>query len=522
MSNKASDHLFKLIKSLTKPEKRYFKIYSSRHTLGEKNNYQVLFDAIDKQKQYDEQAILNKFKGEAFTRKFSIAKNRLYDAVLRSLDAYHANSSIDAQLKRLLHCAEILYKKSLYHQSFKLLRSAKKMAYKYEKHTTLLEIFMWEKMLIEKDNYTEIAEPELEEILNQDRLILEKIRNFSEFWNIKSQLFYILNRRGKARSFDELNNFKQIIDNVLLKSEDKALYHETKYLYFHIYSAYYFGTGDYSNSYKYLIKNVKHIEEHIDRYKEEPNVYFSVLTNTIYIGSQLKRYNEVFEYLEKLRSLPEKMMIKQNEDLDIKLFSSAYSIELTLYAITGRFEKGLELVPIVEEGLKLYDAKINNVRKAFIYFNIAIIYLGAEDLSSALKWINRLLNDIDIDKSEDLYCFGQILNLIIHLEMGHQRLIPYAMKSTQRYLKTRNRVYKFEEMVLKFIGKALKIEDSEKLKGAYQELLVGFESLQKDNFEKTAFEYFDFISWAEHKISGEPLKDIIQRKNQIDEAQLAD
>src|SRR5690606_20706127 len=267
-----------------------------------------------------------------------------------------------------------------------------------------------------------------------DQLTLEKIKNFSEFWNIKSRLFYMLNKRGKARTTEELNNFKSIIDNTLLKSEDTALYYETKYLYYHIYSAYYFGIGDYQNSYKFLIKNVQHIESNIDRYKEEPNVYFSVLTNTMYVGSQLKRYKEVFEYLEKLRSMPEKMMIKRNEDLDIKLFSSAYSIELTIHAVTGRFEKGLELVPIIEEGLKLYGSKINNVRKAFIYFNIAVIYVGAENYSEALKWINKLLNDIDIDKSEDLYCFGQIINLIIHLQLGNQRLIPYALKSTQRYL----------------------------------------------------------------------------------------
>ena len=56
--------------------------------------------------------------------------------ILRALDAYHSNSSIDAQLKRTLHCAEILYKKSLYGQSKKLLDGAKKLAYKYDKHTS--------------------------------------------------------------------------------------------------------------------------------------------------------------------------------------------------------------------------------------------------------------------------------------------------------------------------------------------------------------------------------------------------
>ena len=62
MSNKASDSLHRLIKSLTKPEKRYFKVFSSRHVIGDQNNYLVLFDAIDRQGEYDEAKLIKKFK----------------------------------------------------------------------------------------------------------------------------------------------------------------------------------------------------------------------------------------------------------------------------------------------------------------------------------------------------------------------------------------------------------------------------------------------------------------------------
>jgi hypothetical protein len=512
MSNTASDKLHRLIKSLAKPEKRYFKIYTSRHVLGDSNNYQILFDAIDKMDEYDEENIRKKFSKHIFINQLSIAKSRLYDQILNSLDAFHANSSIDAQLKRNIHCAEILYKKTLYGQSQKLLLSAKKLAQKYEKHTTLLEIAMWEKRLIEKDNYTEIGEPEMEAMLDEERITLSKIKNFNDFWNIKSRLFYILNKKGKARSQNELSEFKKIIDNVLLKSEDEALYYETKYLYHHIYSAYYFSIGDYENSYLHLIKNIELIEANIDLFRDESSIYFSVLTNAIYVGSRLKKYDEVFDQLEKLRSLPEKLTLKSNEDLDIKLFSSSYSIELTMYAMTGDFEKGIELIPIIEEGFKLYGDKINKVRKAYMYFNISIMYFGRKEYSNALKWINLLLNDIDIDKSEDIHCFAQLLNLIIHLELGNQRLLPYALKSTQRYLTTRNRVYKFETMILNFINQILKSKNHEEEIHIYSKLLEDLKPMQEDTFEKTAFEYFDVLSWVESKINGKTFAEVVKEK----------
>ena len=512
MSNISSDHLHKLIRSLSKPEKRYFKIYSSRHTLGDANNYHLLFDIIDDMDEYQEEKIKKKFHGKPFLKQLSIAKGRLYDAIMRSLDSYHSNSSVDAQLKKLIHCAEILYKKTLYAQSSRVLKSAKKLAIKYEKHTTILEILDWEKKLTEKDNYTETGEKEINALHDEDRLYLEKHKNYVDFWQIKSQLFYILNKKGKARSQQELQDFKSIIDNVLLQSDTTALNYETTYLYYHIYSAYYFGVGDYENSFINLKKNVAHIESNIELFKDEPNVYFSVLTNIIYVGIQLKKYEEAFLYLEKLQSLPEKMMLNNNEDLDIKLFSSTYSIELTIYALTGDFDKGLALVPVIEEGLKLYGEKINKVRKAYLLFNIGILYFGAQNYVEALKWFNKLLNDIDIDKTQDIHCFAQLMNLLVHIELKNQRLLPYAYRSTYRYLQSRNRVYKFENITLHFIGKLMKAKDIEAEEEIYARFAKEIKAIANDDFEKTAFEYFDFLSWAESKIGSRSFKEVVRSK----------
>ncbi|MCT4560919.1 MAG: hypothetical protein N4A41_06035 [Crocinitomicaceae bacterium] len=66
MSTKSSESIFELIRSLTKSEKRYFKLHASRHTIGEENNYVTLFDYIDKQAAYDEAKLFQDFKGAAF------------------------------------------------------------------------------------------------------------------------------------------------------------------------------------------------------------------------------------------------------------------------------------------------------------------------------------------------------------------------------------------------------------------------------------------------------------------------
>ena len=63
---KPSNELFNLIQSLSKSEKRFFKLSSSLQD-GDKN-YLKLFDYIEKQKKYDEAELKNHFQKEKFIK----------------------------------------------------------------------------------------------------------------------------------------------------------------------------------------------------------------------------------------------------------------------------------------------------------------------------------------------------------------------------------------------------------------------------------------------------------------------
>ncbi len=497
MSNKASDNLHKLIKSMSKPEKRYFKVFSSRHVIGDQNNYQILFDAIDKLDEYDEDKLMRKFKNEAFIHRFSIAKSRLYQSILKSLDAFHSNSSVEAQLKRQLHCAEILYNKSLYDQSYKLLRSSKKVAEKYEKVTTLIEIRNWEKRLLEKDNYDNVTDEDLAAILTKDQDLVEILKTYDKLWNLKSQIFKTLYVKGKVRSESELKQFKAILDKTK-HDQGAGLNHPgNMYLLNHLSSAYYFGLGDYETCYPFLVKNIDLIQSKRHIFDEEPNVYMSVLTNAIHVATRLGKVEEAYGHIDLLEEASKAENESTNEDREMRMFSISRSAQLNLLIQQGKFAEGLNMIPEIEEGLVKYEEKLSSVRKASLYFNIAIAFFGHGDYNESLKWTNQLLNNIDIDKSQDIHCMGQILNLIIHLELGNKSLLPYTLRSTQRYLETRNKVYQFESVFLAFINEVLKKRQTKPTQELYAGLAKDLTKLKKDHFERHAFDFYDFLAWAE-------------------------
>jgi hypothetical protein len=145
MGNVASDQLFILIQSMSKSEKRYFKLQPHQ----EEGNHRVLFDAIEKQTQYNEPKLIEALEGTGIENTLSLSKNRLYHVLLKSLASFHAKSDPNAELYRLIQSIDILLKRDLADQAHKLLHSAYKLAEKNEIIHLLPELFRLEEKCID-------------------------------------------------------------------------------------------------------------------------------------------------------------------------------------------------------------------------------------------------------------------------------------------------------------------------------------------------------------------------------------
>ena len=84
MSNRFTDALFNLIRSLEKSEKRHFKLYIKRSSSNENLKIIQLFDALDKMKDYDENILLKKLSPVTKPQLANL-KAHLYKQLLASL-----------------------------------------------------------------------------------------------------------------------------------------------------------------------------------------------------------------------------------------------------------------------------------------------------------------------------------------------------------------------------------------------------------------------------------------------------
>ena len=121
MTNMHKDTLFVLIKSLSKSEKRQFKLYVGRLGVNTDAKFLALFTLLDKMRRYDERQILE--SGIVKKAQLSNLKAHLYKQLLVSLRLNPAHQTMRLQLREQLDFATILYQKGLYKQSLKLLKN---------------------------------------------------------------------------------------------------------------------------------------------------------------------------------------------------------------------------------------------------------------------------------------------------------------------------------------------------------------------------------------------------------------
>jgi len=203
------------------------------------------------------------------------------------------------------------------------------------------------------------------------------------------------------------------------------------------------------------------------------------------------------------------------------LFSVTKCYELGIYCEIGNVQKGLQLIPEIDNGLKTYKLVINEVNKLLFYLNIAIIYYFDKNYSKAIYWLNKFLNDYSINKKgvlSNIFYYGNIINIIIHYDAANYDTIDYMYNQCQTNLKKIRKISQFDNLILKFIKKASKkaskkvytrnIEKKEDFKILKNQLKL----LVNNPLEAISLEFFDFFAWIDSHIENKNISEIIQEK----------
>jgi hypothetical protein len=489
---KPKQNLFELIKSLNKSEKRYFKLYASLQQ-GSKN-YLKLFNEIDRQEEYDEPQIKEKFKNEKFIKQLTFTKNYLYKLILKSLIAYQGEKSIDARLNELISSSKILLNKGLAKQYFEALNSAYKLALTHERFSYCLQILELKNLFLKLTGQPSETE---ESINNEIRSIIGKINNFYEYNNIVNRLILLYRQAGKIRNED--NTLLQVLEvekTDILQDPSRALSQRAKENFYFIHQLIADFRGDMDLLYKNCVERLSIMTAHPGPFTGlSINYFHDALTYALAYAARTKNGNKFSYYMKILDGLP----VNSKTDEISLFFIKAYVNTVRLMA-EHRFEEAIQLLPDIRKNLKLYKQNLEGDKELLIIFHLMVILMMTGRYSDALNELNYMLHSPYIKYRPELEWYTRLLSLIIHYELKNYKYLDYLIVSTYRYLYKKKKIYRLERTLLNFIKKLTNVQSDEQLRTRLLTLRKELMEFKSDRYEKNAFKYFDFIYWIDNKL----------------------
>lgn len=491
--------LFDLIHSMTMSEKRYFKIFSSKHVIGDKNDYVELFDAIDKMETYNEELLSKK----SFVKNLSAEKNYLHKLVLKSLNAFHLDLNSKTKIYSYLQSIEILYHKGLYVQAEKICKKALIIAKEKELFTHTLSINeILIELLSKQFKYQEVID-----LIEDSKFYNNKLSNFRVIQSHTMKAYHEQWNLGYARTDEEEQILKSYIDHKEINNPNYPKSKRAEMYLLGLNLTYAFFISDLKKMISLSVEMNNLYEKNEALIEFSTIGYIASLYNTATAYLKNKEYKKALDTIVKLDHLKTKFGINNSLNLGARVFFYATNVKLDIYLKSDQFEKAKQLINQIDNEFKIFEKYIGKVHLYEFYFLISKYYFVVADYRKSLRYSNMVLNDSSFDVRKDLLSVIKLLNLLIHYELKNDFTIEYLTKNTFNYFKSKKRLFKVENELIKFISGRNKDTHNEFLKTDLIQLQESMKKHKTDPNEQIPFGYFDFEYWAISKLTKKPLKD---------------
>jgi len=499
MSRPSSHYLFRLIKSLTKNEKGYIKKMSSMN--GEKTSHFIrLFDAIDGQETYDDEALM---RSKAYGNNLPRLKNYLQERILAALGQYHSSRSIDMQLRNMLNQVTILFSKGFYDRCRAELLRTRELCREHEKFFLLLEVLEWERTLV----IDKLLVRDLDRIRQEEHDVLKLIADLSFYKDAYDKIAALYTRVFTVRTPAEEEQYLSVIRTV--QSRERATSFQARVLRCKSLAKYHAAMDD-------RVEYLGVAQEVVDLYeanevfiRQDIRGYVRVLNNLITTLAENKEYERFDAALKKLEDLPGKYSSADNANLKDIIGIRILLRKFYRHFDNAEFDEGIRLIPVVQEQLGRHSNHVSRTHLYIFLYSISYLFFIDGKYDQALAQINVILNDEINGETIAYVCYAKILFLVIHYELGNEDLLEYSLVSVKKFLEKNARLYEPEKIVIDLLRKKLLRGDEET--GMFRGMYASLEQT-RDMIFRRSYEYFDLLAWAQSKAEGTSFRELLARR----------
>ncbi|WP_276496951.1 hypothetical protein [Pontibacter litorisediminis] len=509
MANPSSDPVFQLVKSLTRSEKRHFRLYTKRQGTNEGLKFLQLFDVLDNLHDYEEEKIIEQVPNLKKPQLPNLKAN-LYKQLLSSLRLFHANQNQDIQLLEQLSYARVLYNKGLYRQCLKLLDKVKAAARQAELQHIALTAIDFEKQ-IESQYITRSLSGRADSLSEEATDLALHVSQAHELSNLSLRLYGVYIQAGHAKTQEDFEQFKAFFQENLPAIDLRGASFMEKLYFYQAHVWYYYLVQDFKACYRYAQKWVDLFEAQPEMKSVQPSLYIKGLHNLLAALFNLQYYSRFEQVLQDLEQFADDESLRHTPNTEVLLFLYSTTNRINAYFMRGDFEGGVSWVPSLLKKLRQHQMQLDPHRRLIFYFKIASLYFGSGDNQTAIRYLNKIINYQDTNLREDIQCFARILRLIAYYEAGDDYELELQIRSVYRFLGKMNDQNAMQVEIFRFLRRLGNVPPHE-VKQAFADLKEKLTAIAENPFQRRPFLYLDIISWLESKIESIPVQEVIRRK----------
>lgn len=495
--------LILLIHSLTKAEKRHFKLSTTGNE--KESDYSLLFRIIESGSPAEAALIREKFEACRPAASYEVTSKYLFKVLTDCLLELRHEQDKTYQLYNQVFKAKILFEKSLYDEGFRLLKSTYDKAQQQKKFLLQAFILQTEQEYHANLNFQFITEDEL---VKDHQKIQEALKHQSTA-NLHTSLFHTLKHRliykGNIRTTqqqEQLNDLLLSELHVVAKSQYDSFSARKHHLLFQ--ATYYLITGVLKASLQTFKELNELFEENPDYWKNKPITYLTILEGILDSLHSIRHYDEMLYYIHKIEQL---QTITSYEDVAAKRMVFLY--RLIIHLNRGEFKKAQELHISQETFLFSRIHLLGPYKEAEVYLYTSLIYLCKGDYNKAQDHLNRILLSNSMYSTLPLYRTFRLIRVLLHLELKNFEYLKYEIRSIRRELRNNKDAFLVEKVVLRFIEEYPLPGSPAKREAIWEQYSQEFSKIGQKRYEMQTLKIFDFAAWIAAKLTRQPLAELM-------------
>lgn len=500
-----SEQLFGLIKSLSKSEKRSFKLYAQRSHNQSTSKFVQLFDILDSMDSYDEEVIIQK-SAQIKKGQLSNLKRHLYTQIMKALRNTHIDKELDIQIREQLDFARILYGKGLYMQSLKILSRVKNVARDAHQNVLYFEILEFEKRIEEKHiTRSRSIAGKMEDLIATSDHANHLINMESALTNLKLKIHGLYIKGGHAKNMKDAERVFQYFEENKPDIPYEGLSFFEKVYWHQSYVWLYYILLDFENCLIHARKWTDFFRDDPKMAGVNPDLYMRGMHYVMTACFHLNKEEEYWEYLQLLDEFYKTHHEHFNQTSEIIYFLYGNFGKLDLANLNGRYDKNVALVPGIEKKLTLYEAHLDNHRVMQFYYKFAWTYFARGNYDEAINYLHKILSLNVKHLREDIQCYSWLLFILSHFEEMNFALLTHLIKSATKFFKKMKEKNKVQQILIQFVRTQLRSNQTLS-KDTYRALIDELNHYSKDSYEGKALLYLDAGIWAESKLKGKTIE----------------